>query len=211
MFTSAIGNRRTRRGFTLIELLVVIAIIAILAAILFPIFTSARARAKDTTCVNNVKQLMTSIQTYCSDNNGRLPGVQNPSSGYWDDYKQQIFNYVKNENIFICPSDKTQGIQTSYAINWRFCQTLLDSPVCYKFSGDYYQGCGRTINTSDMNYYHYLLLEMPGSEDSRIRYNHRGGRPFGYMNGSVKWRKDELRHGTSYTQEQHASFHGIKL
>jgi prepilin-type N-terminal cleavage/methylation domain-containing protein len=61
------------RGFTLIELLVVIAIIAILAAILFPVFARARERAKSTTCLNNLKQIGISMRLYADDNEGGFP------------------------------------------------------------------------------------------------------------------------------------------
>ena len=64
---------RTRHGFTLIELLVVIAIIAILAAILFPVFARARAKAKQSSCLNNVKQLSLGYQMYMSDYDEKFP------------------------------------------------------------------------------------------------------------------------------------------
>ena len=64
---------RRIRGFTLIELLVVIAIIAILAAILFPVFARAREKARITSCQNNMKQLGTAFAMYCSDYDGRMP------------------------------------------------------------------------------------------------------------------------------------------
>ncbi len=67
-----------RRGFTLIELLVVIAIIAILAAILFPVFTKAKETAKVTTCLNNLKQIGTALASYIDDNAGRFP----PAAGW---------------------------------------------------------------------------------------------------------------------------------
>ena len=64
-----------RRGFTLIELLVVIAIIAILAAILFPVFAQAREKARATQCLSNLKQLATAVQMYAQDNGEKLPGA----------------------------------------------------------------------------------------------------------------------------------------
>lgn len=64
-----------KRGFTLIELLVVIAIIAILAAILFPVFAQAREKARQTQCLSNLKQLGTAFAAYASDNDGRIPGA----------------------------------------------------------------------------------------------------------------------------------------
>jgi prepilin-type N-terminal cleavage/methylation domain-containing protein len=66
-------SRKARRGFTLIELLVVIAIIAILAAILFPVFAKARERAKSTTCLSNLKQIALSMRTYADDYDGGYP------------------------------------------------------------------------------------------------------------------------------------------
>jgi prepilin-type N-terminal cleavage/methylation domain-containing protein len=62
-----------RRGFTLIELLVVIAIIAILAAILFPVFAQAREKARQTQCMNNLKQMATASMTYIQDYDERFP------------------------------------------------------------------------------------------------------------------------------------------
>ncbi len=64
-----------RKGFTLIELLVVIAIIAILAAILFPVFLAAKQRAQMATCLNNLKQLSSAFQQYALDNGGCLPKI----------------------------------------------------------------------------------------------------------------------------------------
>ena len=63
----------TKRGFTLIELLVVIAIIAILAAILFPVFAKAREKARQTTCLSNVKQITLGILQYAQDYDERFP------------------------------------------------------------------------------------------------------------------------------------------
>jgi prepilin-type N-terminal cleavage/methylation domain-containing protein len=84
---------KTRSGFTLIELLVVIAIIAILAAILFPVFVSAREKARQSTCLNNMGQLGKAFRMYIDDNNGMFPHyagvwepIQNPggrSDGDW--------------------------------------------------------------------------------------------------------------------------------
>src|SRR6266516_7867616 len=68
-------RRRSGRGFTLIELLVVIAIIAILAAILFPVFAQARDSARQTTCLNNCKQLGTALQMYAQDYDEGLPSL----------------------------------------------------------------------------------------------------------------------------------------
>ncbi len=97
-----------RRGFTLIELLVVIAIIAILAAILFPVFARAREKARQTSCLSNVKQMMLGVLMYTQDYDERFPmdGMYNgfgsyPSAPFWDVLLQP---YIKNTQIYRCPS-----------------------------------------------------------------------------------------------------------
>jgi prepilin-type N-terminal cleavage/methylation domain-containing protein/prepilin-type processing-associated H-X9-DG protein len=96
------------RAFTLIELLVVIAIIAILAAILFPVFAQARAKAYQASCLSNQRQIGTAIQMYAQDNDERLPACHSWGLGWTptvkDRYIQQLTApYVKNENIWFCP------------------------------------------------------------------------------------------------------------
>ena len=70
-----------RKGFTLIEILVVIAIIAILAAILFPVFSRARAKARQATCASNLKQLAMAMEMYTTDYDDTLPGAPNGEGG----------------------------------------------------------------------------------------------------------------------------------
>jgi prepilin-type N-terminal cleavage/methylation domain-containing protein/prepilin-type processing-associated H-X9-DG protein len=91
------------KGFTLIELLVVIAIIAILAAILFPVFAQAREKARQTACLSNTKQLALGVYMYAQDYDETLPvaGYNAQCRGRW---QWQIFPYVKNEQIFTCPN-----------------------------------------------------------------------------------------------------------
>lgn len=88
-----------RRGFTLIELLVVIAIIAILAAILFPVFAKAREKARQVTCLSNLKQLGLAFFMYTSDYDEMFP-----MASYWKDKLQP---YVQNRQINFCPSRKS--------------------------------------------------------------------------------------------------------
>ncbi|HEY3397065.1 MAG TPA: prepilin-type N-terminal cleavage/methylation domain-containing protein [Armatimonadota bacterium] len=98
-----------RNGFTLIELLVVIAIIAILAAILFPVFARARAKAQQSNCLSNVKQITLGFLMYTSDNNEKYP-IQVSANPY-DSYQVWIDPYIKNMQIWRCPSDATTGMQ----------------------------------------------------------------------------------------------------
>jgi len=93
-----------RAGFTLIELLVVIAIIAILAAILFPVFAQARESARKAACMSNMKQLGLALQSYSSDYEGVMPPSQLPGSGANVSWPTMLFPYVKNEGVFVCPS-----------------------------------------------------------------------------------------------------------
>ncbi len=111
---------RKRSGFTLIELLVVIAIIAILAAILFPVFARAREKARQTSCLSNMKQQALAVQMYASDWDeymvsmfrlGPTPdGAYGVEVGFW--YPLALMAFINNEQIFACPS---QGIYGTYA------------------------------------------------------------------------------------------------
>ena len=94
-------NPRSRGGFTLIELLVVIAIIAILAAILFPVFAQARDKARQTACLSNQKQLGTAIMMYTQDYDETLPMGYNRSRNSWG---KVTVPYAKNMQIYTCPS-----------------------------------------------------------------------------------------------------------
>ena len=97
------GNHRLfQRGFTLIELLVVIAIIAILAAILFPVFAQAREKARQTSCLSNEKQLGLGVLQYVQDYDEMFP----PASNVWvDSWSITTQPYVKSYAVFRCPSD----------------------------------------------------------------------------------------------------------
>jgi prepilin-type N-terminal cleavage/methylation domain-containing protein/prepilin-type processing-associated H-X9-DG protein len=105
------GTSSPRRGFTLIELLVVIAIIAILAAILFPVFAQAREKARSSTCLSNQKQLGTAMSMYIQDYDERFPNWRTvvPKSADHPNGKitwvENMQPYAKNKNIWLCPSD----------------------------------------------------------------------------------------------------------
>ena len=127
---------RRKRGFTLIELLVVIAIIAILAAILFPVFARAREAARKATCQNNLKQCAQALKMYTDDYDGTLPSSYlvkkaiptmaesisfctslNPTAdGAAGDYpgtnklswSQVLYDNIKNKDVMFCPSDSME-------------------------------------------------------------------------------------------------------
>jgi len=145
-------HKRTAKGFTLIELLVVIAIIAILAAILFPVFARAREQARATACLSNLKQIGEALMMYLNDNDGVYPGPYfqdaqteeggNPgfpayggqaaaTGSNWLAYEQnetivgQLNPYIKNARMWACPSDT--GVYPNFVQGQRF------SSYAYRF------------------------------------------------------------------------------
>lgn len=121
-------NKKMKRGFTLIELLVVIAIIAILAAILFPVFAQAKTAAQKTSALSNVKQVGTGIQIYIADYDDVFP--TGCGSGWVGEalWQQKVQPYIKNIGIFTSPADSGKfkvrgggdewmGIGLSFAAN----------------------------------------------------------------------------------------------
>lgn len=145
-----------RRGFTLIELLVVIAIIAILAAILFPVFAKAREKARQTSCLSNLKQMGLAALSYAQDYDemfmyGSYPGtcawghVHTPVDGVHAAYGWPTFlgPYTKNTQIFRCPSAQPSicaggvggrsGVTNAYGINYDgvcgWAMGMMDKPA----------------------------------------------------------------------------------
>jgi prepilin-type N-terminal cleavage/methylation domain-containing protein/prepilin-type processing-associated H-X9-DG protein len=116
-----------RRGFTLIELLVVIAIIAILAAILFPVFARAREKARQNTCLSNVKQLMLGVLMYTTDYDDFFPSCSAPSGA---PIYALLDPYIKNSQIINCPSDiNATATYHSYAFSVLGAGILAPAPA----------------------------------------------------------------------------------
>lgn len=99
--------KRGTSAFTLVELLVVITIIAILAAILFPVFARTREKARAVSCSNNLRQLGTAIKIYVSDNDGKLPYMMyyNAYTGLYYRWVHAIYPNVNNRDVFSCISN----------------------------------------------------------------------------------------------------------
>ena len=149
-----------RTGFTLIELLVVIAIIAILAAILFPVFGRARENARRSSCQSNLKQIGLGLLQYAQDYDemtvrswyGSTEGGSNrttsPQNYKWN---HAIFPYVKSEQIFMCPSDTPED--NASGKNGKFVQ-LDNLSGWWENNGSYsinqYQGVGASGTGDDI-------------------------------------------------------------
>ncbi len=178
---------QSKSGFTLIELLVVIAIIAILAAILFPVFAKAREKARQTTCLSNMKQIALSMTMYAQDSDeifppGRYYGPNVPVAQAWDDYiapyavKSGARYYGdKVSNAYLeCPSDTTPRSGTSvnkrsYAVvSWYRPDEAWKQEVTLP-SGDAIMS-GRAQSEFPAPASTFLLVEMP-TPGNRIANN----------------------------------------
>jgi prepilin-type N-terminal cleavage/methylation domain-containing protein/prepilin-type processing-associated H-X9-DG protein len=186
-----------RRGFTLIELLVVIAIIAILAAILFPVFAKAREKARQTSCLNNAKQLALAFIQYAQDYDEKMPfssgGYESTSYKWWD----LIYPYIKNNQVYSCPSASDAGPgKVTYNYNYNVglygtsgggvslgtiiypAQTVLtnEKTACSKILGNTSLCCW-AMRAWPTNIYYWGEWELP----------HNGGCNLALADGHAKW------------------------
>jgi prepilin-type N-terminal cleavage/methylation domain-containing protein/prepilin-type processing-associated H-X9-DG protein len=195
---------RKNRGFTLIELLVVIAIIAILAAVLFPVFAQAREKARSSACLSNMKQSCYGLMMYVQDHDGYFPYWSMEQGGYfgwfsrqkgrlfftWED---QIQPYVKNWNVFVCPSRTSTG--------WAGLHTY--GITSGAFCPDYW--AWNNWNTSRKPPLAETEVAQPGDRilmgesfgSGDVRYIavtpiHQGGANFGFFDGHARWSKVKL-------------------
>jgi len=182
------------RGFTLIELLVVIAIIAILAAILFPVFAKARAKARQTACLSNIKQISLALMMYAQDYDEAYP-VVNEATGY--DWWPTLQPYVKNAQMFRCPAYKAAASEpaTDYVINGLFSHgssmAIFEMPaeqiaIAIRKQGvnqtDYHPWPDDYASWDDLSQY----SDFAGNIGATV---HNGGANYGFGDGHAKWLK----------------------
>ncbi len=192
-----------RKGFTLIELLVVIAIIAILAAILFPVFARARENARKSTCQSNVKQIMLGVLQYIQDYDEMTPGRRkgavgtpqfNCGAGYIS-WAGLIQPYLKNSGVYVCPSRSTSVLGYGYGLcggdaDAGVAMALFQSPATTVKVGDCYsaglkaptpaQACSWVNNVNPE-------LSPVSPVCGGLAAPHMSGANLGFMDGHVKW------------------------
>ena len=199
--------KTARRAFTLIELLVVIAIIAILAAILFPVFSKVRENARRAACTSNLKQLSLAFIQYTQDSDEQLPDSATGASPYpgWvppppslfifpiDVTQGAIYPFVKSTGVYVCPSDSKGGVsRLSYSMN----EYLGYTPT----------GSAFTLSQADHSAQTILLVdEQITLDDGNFRpcvnlpsRVHTGGATFAYLDGHAKWQRPEKLVETDY-------------
>jgi prepilin-type N-terminal cleavage/methylation domain-containing protein/prepilin-type processing-associated H-X9-DG protein len=199
-----------RTGFTLIELLVVIAIIAILAAILFPVFARAREKARQASCMSNEKQIGLGFAMYAQDYDEKLTCCwigdpwNNAAVGnyYWGDALQP---YIKNTQLLTCPSRAvlmgSRQLPLSYGINCGFMQFVaigqIARPAEKIIVGDMW-GAGGDPRVSPGN--GWDAGRAAGNGCSAPITTHNDGGNFLFCDGHVKWMKSEIVYGPNGTQ-----------
>ena len=210
------ANPDRPRGFTLIELLVVIAIIAILAAILFPVFAKAREKARQSSCSANVKQIQTAVLQYCQDYDETYSKARNFNSSLGL-YVTTHLPYIKSPQLYQCPSLEQNGYTGTATIaalggmpynkimyGWNL-GTNPGTATGYDNGMGYYEGDGQpwrkmaqieqpaeTINLADISYRkgtynNYLYLVHPDSDKTYLPNLHNEGGNYGFCDGHVKW------------------------
>ena len=199
-----------KRGFTLIELLVVIAIIAILAAILFPVFAKAREKARQTSCLSNLKQLALSFLTYVQDYDETMPknSIRNDAAGrytgWWDTSATYNYGfmqpYVKNTQIVLCPSSKRYYGYSQF-LGFGYTQTSVVSlgdvtyPVQTIMLADSYDRCmlpssWRRPSGTPPNITYGGVTAACGWRTPTAPHNDGGN--FAFVDGHAKWQKAHL-------------------
>lgn len=200
---------RKKHGFTLIELLVVIAIIAILAAILFPVFARAREKARQTSCLSNVKQLGLSMMMYVQDYDESFPHraigtggtvvYPNGSTSGTMFWYMAIYPYVNNVQVFSCPSDASgrwAGGATSSGIRYGYSRGLCHNNSRPPITLAELTRPADTAMIADTGFAPEpprTASPMPYVFYSRIYYRtmiyprHNGGANFAFADGHAKW------------------------
>jgi len=176
-----VSEIRRKGGFTLIELLVVIAIIAILAAILFPVFARAREKARQTSCLSNLKELALAQQMYAQDYDERMVIYRYPNPDFWP---HKLQPYVKNTQIYNCPS-RTESFY-NYGMNYHHgCGWKL---ATFKYPAEHLLMCDNQNQLASCSAPHgYGATYTPGLNP----LPHNEGINVNFVDGHAKWMKPD--------------------
>ena len=195
-----------KKGFTLIELLVVIAIIAILAAILFPVFAKARGKARQSTCASNLKQLGIAFMNYMQDYDEMIPYSYLPGAGY--PWFRQIPPYINNSNaahwdklgVTRCPSDIDYKDQVNGSPSLHACSYAMNSSLSNKALAKVAAPSDTLLlvdaihTTSSIIYAVYGPWGAAGNNyyAGIAQTRHSDGCNIAYLDGHVKWMKGPI-------------------
>ena len=185
---------KSRKGFTLIELLVVIAIIAILAAILFPVFARAREKARQTSCLNNQKQIALAWHMYVQDYDEALPDYYLRwyiSPGLWARALDGLIPYIKNDEVRYCPSDNYRG---RYHMNYAYNGYYLGAPFLQAGGAAKLAEITRPAETfcfgESLSGYDFLYMPSQTTLHNRCTFDrHNEGCNYSFCDGHAKWLK----------------------
>lgn len=191
-------------GFTLIELLVVIAIIAVLASILFPVFAQARAKARQTACLSNLKQLGVALIMYGDDYDGTLPYhiITLDATPTYMNYLAALGPYVRNTQVFDCPSrrdiayegpgDTTLAYVYNRELNGAFIGLVDDPSNVLAVMDGVAVSCAHTGEETfvDTDGTTYTTDPNQGTSPNRVIFSrHNGGGNGVFLDGHCKWLK----------------------
>ena len=180
-----------RRGFTLIELLVVISIITVLAAMLFPVFARAREKARQAACTSNLKQIGTALTMYTDDYDGVYPRGQFAPFDSTQTWNVVIAPYVKNTQVFKCPTQGSDPYGYGYNISFWGAGDLLEGMHgindTYPVAQSMVPAPAETIWVVDFGPYWGCGLEFDIQDPTK---RHNGGADTLFVDGHVKWLKD---------------------
>ncbi len=176
--------RRRPAGFTLIELLVVIAIIAILAAILFPVFAKAREKARQTSCISNLKQVGLALVQYCQDWDEQMPVVDHHDGYSW---YMPLQTYIKSDQVLRCPSLGARGAvttKTDYVANGLVSHGL--SLAAFQTPAEQIAFAERAAVVDEEDY-HVFYQPVEVEVDSVEPARHFDGSNYAFVDGHVKF------------------------